>query len=647
MKKYSFRLFLIAIFTILCIYLLYPTYKDYQNTKEIKQKLEVLKQKKLKSTPNINKNELDKYLYAMEDSIRNADPSIAETRAKRIKLGLDLQGGMYLALEVNTAKMFEKIVGNKADATFFQVLKESEKEAKYSDRPLVDIMIEKFQKRGIRLSKYFGSVREDEDVIAENLRKQSDDALNRAMEIIRNRIDQYGVSEPSIQKQGTRRIIVELPGVSKQEEARQLLQGRAQLEFRLVKDPEFTAKVIENINLVLAGKAKIDSTTNTAKVDTNSVASKTEADKKDKADTQKNNKKKTEQEFLAENPLFKYMQFNPYTADGYVEEKMVPIVENILKRQDVRSVIPSNAEFVFSAKPEVSKDGKKYYTLFLLNAKPELTGEVITNAQANIDPTTNAPIVTMQMNSQGAVEWARITGANIKKRCAIVLDGVVYSAPVIQSKIPSGNSQITGSGSLEEAKILEIILKAGALPAPIDIVEERTVGPSLGQDSISAGFISALLGYLLVAVFMILYYQKAGAIADVALVLIVLYIMGVLAGFSATLTLPGIAGLVLTMGMAVDANVLIYERIREELALGKTVKAAIKSGFDNSLSAIVDSNITTLITGFILYQFGTGPIKGFALTLMIGIFTTLFGALVITRVLIDWSTDKSNQISIG
>jgi len=618
---------------------LYPTYKDYQNTKDIKQKLEVLKQKKLKENPKISKNDLDKYLYAMEDSIRNADPSIAETRAKRIKLGLDLQGGMYLALEVNTAKMFEKIVGNKADATFRQILKEAEKESKYSDKPLVDIMIEKFKQKGIRLSKYFGSVREDEDVIAENLRKQSDDAINRAMEIIRNRIDQYGVSEPSIHKQGSRRIIVELPGVSKQEEARQLLQGRAQLEFRLVKDPQYTAKIIENINLVLAGKAKIDTTTNQAIIDTIS--------NKKSSDTTKDSKKQTEQEFLAENPLFKYMQINPYTVDGYVEEKMVPVVENLLKRSDVRSVIPSNVEFVFSAKPETFKDGKKYYTLYLLNAKPELTGEVVTNAQANIDPTTNAPIVTMQMNSQGAVEWARITGANIKKRCAIVLDGVVYSAPVIQSKIPSGNSQITGSGSLEEAKILEIILKAGALPAPIDIVEERTVGPSLGQDSISAGFISALLGYMLVAIFMIIYYQKAGAIADVALVLIVLYIMGVLAGFSATLTLPGIAGLVLTMGMAVDANVLIYERIREELALGKTVKAAIKSGFDNSLSAILDSNITTLITGFILYQFGTGPIKGFALTLMIGIFTTLFGALVITRVLIDWSTDKTNRISIG
>ncbi len=641
MRKYSFRLFLIALFTILSIYLLYPTYKDYQNTKEIKQKLEVLKAKKLKENPSIKKNELDKYLYQMEDSIRNSDPSIAETRAKRIKLGLDLQGGMYLALEVNTAKMFEKIADKKADGTFYQVLKEAEKEAKTSDKPFVDIMIEKFKERGIRLSKYFGSVREDEDKIADDLRKQSEDAINRAMEIIRNRIDQYGVSEPSIQKQGTRRIIVELPGVSKQEEARQLLQGRAQLEFRLVKDPEYAAKVIENINKVLSGKMKVDSLKDSTQV------VKTDLADNKKEDSVKKDKKQTQEEFLNENPLFKYMQINPYTADGFVEEKMVPKVEQLLKRADVRSVIPSNVEFVFSAKPEIAKDGKKYYTLYLLNAKPELTGEVITNAQANIDPTTNSPIVTMQMNSQGAVEWARITGANIKKRCAIVLDGVVYSAPVIQSKIPSGNSQITGSGSLEEAKILEIILKAGALPAPIDIVEERTVGPSLGQDSISAGFISALLGYILVAIFMVIYYQKSGAIADVALVLIVLYILGILAGFSATLTLPGIAGLVLTMGMAVDANVLIYERIREELSVGKTVKAAIKSGFDNSLSAIVDSNITTLITGFILYQFGTGPVKGFALTLMIGIFTTLFGALVISRVLIDWSTDKTNQISIG
>jgi preprotein translocase subunit SecD len=253
----------------------------------------------------------------------------------------------------------------------------------------------------------------------------------------------------------------------------------------------------------------------------------------------------------------------------------------------------------------------------------------------------------MQMNSEGAQEWARITGSNVGKRCAIVLDDVIYSAPNINEKIPSGSSQISGMAGLDEAKLLEIVLKAGALPAPIDLLEERTVGPSLGQDSVTAGFNSAALGFLLVAIFMFIYYQKSGGVADIGLFFTVLFIMAILAGFSATLSLPGIAGIVLTMGMAVDANVLIYERIREELKTGKTVKAAVDAGFAHSYSAIIDSNITTFITGLILYQFGSGPVQGFALTLMIGIATSLFGALVITRVIMDMMVGNGSKLSIG
>ena len=253
----------------------------------------------------------------------------------------------------------------------------------------------------------------------------------------------------------------------------------------------------------------------------------------------------------------------------------------------------------------------------------------------------------MEMDAEGSTEWARITGANTGKRIAILLDGVVYSAPVVRNKISGGRSQIEGMGDMEEAKLLEIVLKAGALPAPVDIIEERTVGPSLGQDSVNSGFNSALIGYVIVGFFMIFYYQRVGTVAAASLVVTVLFILGILAGFNATLTLPGIAGIILTIGMAVDANVLIYERIREELATGKTVKASVDSGFARAYSAIFDSNITTFFTGIILYQFGTGPIQGFALTLMIGIAASLFSALVVARVILDYMVAKGIKITVG
>ena len=285
--------------------------------------------------------------------------------------------------------------------------------------------------------------------------------------------------------------------------------------------------------------------------------------------------------------------------------------------------------------------------MYLVNREAELTGGVITDAQSNIDPQTSAPEVTMQMNSEGAREWARITGSNIGKRCAIVLDGVVYSAPKIESKIPNGSSRITGSANLDEAKLLEIVLKAGALPAPVDILEQRTVGPSLGQDSIRQGFNSSMIGFVLIGIFMAFYYKVGGSFSAVALFVTILNLLGILAGFGATLTLPGIGGIVLTMGMAVDANVIIYERIREELASGKTVKAAVESGFKLSFPPIFDSHITSFITGLILYQFGSGPVQGFALTLMIGLIVSLFSQLVIVRVILDYMVNKGYKINVG
>jgi SecD/SecF fusion protein len=641
MKELRFRLLLILGALALSIYLLYPTYVDYRNSQKLDKILEKERKEIIKTHPQLTKQQVDLRVTVTEDSIKAADPSIQNARAKRIKLGLDLQGGMRVVLEVNTAELLGKIAKN-PDNTFNQVLAAATKEAETSDESVVDIVGRMFEARGIRLSRYFGNIRQSDSQILSDLKKDAEDAVSRAMEIIRNRVDQYGVSEPTIQRQGSRRIIVELPGVAREEEAKQLLQGTALLEFKLVKDPEFTISVMKSIDNVLAGKNINDSTL----TDSTTAQNKNSKAKTDTA-AEDTSKQLSKEEFAKEHPFFSIIRLIQNSADGYVSSDEMDKLKLILNRPDVQKVIPDNVQFVFDAKPITDKDGQKFYRMYLVNKTPELTGGVITDAQATIDPQTSSPIVTMQMNSEGATDWARITGANIGKRIAIILDGVVYSAPNVRGKIPGGRSQIEGMANMEEAKLLSIVLKAGALPAPVKILEERTVGPSLGQDSINSGFTSALVGYLLVGIFMIFYYQKAGTIAAASLTFTVLFILGVLAGFNATLTLPGIAGIILTIGMAVDANVLIYERIREELTTGKTIKASIDSGFSKAYSAIIDSNITTFFTGIILYQFGTGPVQGFALTLMIGIVASLFSALIVARVLFDYLVIKGSKITVG
>lgn len=643
MKEYRFRIIIILAAIALSIYLLYPTYVDYQNSKHIQSVVEQKKQEILKQNPKISKSELEELLTIVEDSVKQSDPSYIENRLKRLKLGLDLQGGMRVVLEVNTAKLLEKLANN-PDQVFNSLLSEAKKEAETSDEPVVEILTRKLQQKGIRLSRYFGNIRQDDAEIIAQLKKDSEDAVTRAMEIIRNRVDQYGVSEPSIQRQGSRRIIVELPGIAKEEEAKQLLQGTALLEFRLVKDPEFTYPIMERIDKALAKVLAAGNDSLLAELSGTTKKSDTTA----AADTTQ--KQLTEEEFKQQHPFFSVALLDPQgrSADAFVKEDDRNKILRWLSMPEVKKEIPDNVEFVFSAKPiSTTQDGKKVYFMYLVNKQPELTGGVVTNAVATLDPNSSAPIVNMEMNSEGAVEWARITGANIGKRIAIMLDGKVFSAPVVRGKIPGGRSQIEGMENLDEAKLLEIVLKAGALPAPVDVIEERIVGPSLGEDSVQGGLNSALFGYLAVAIFMIIYYRQSGSIAAGVLILTILFILSVLAGFKATLTLPGIAGIVLTIGMAVDANVLIFERIREELATGKTLKASIDSGFSKALSAIIDSNITTFFTGIILYQFGTGPVQGFALTLMIGIASTLFSALVISRLIFDYLASKGAKISIG
>ncbi len=646
MKEFRFRLIIIVAAIVLAVYLLYPTYLDYQNSSDIKQTLELKRQQLLKENPEITKSQIDKLLRTTEDSILASNPDIVKTKEKRVKLGLDLQGGMRVVLEVNTAKLLEKLAKN-PDETFRNVLAEAQSESERTDESVVDILARKFAERDIRLSRYYGTIREDDSEILSTLSDNTEDAVTRAVEIIRNRVDQYGVSEPSIQRQGSRRIIVELPGVAREEEAKKLLQGTALLEFRIVRDADFTFPIMQKIDDVIAGKI-LDDTSQTAAAEKENETTTTDTTVAAN-DTTENQEQLSEEEFRKQHPFFSIALLDPQgrSADAYVKSQDRNKLELILNRPDVQKVIPNNVEFKFQARPQQDADGNDFYVMYLVNKEPELTGGVITDATANIDPNTSAPIVSMTMNSEGATEWARITGANVDKRIAIMLDGGIFSAPVVKGKIPGGRSQIEGMADLNEAKLLEIVLKAGALPAPVDIIEERSVGPSLGEDSINKGLLSVILGYLLVGIFMIIYYQKAGTIAAAALTFTILFILGVLAGFNATLTLPGIAGIILTIGMAVDANVLIFERIREEMSTGKTIKASIDSGFSRAYSAIIDSNITTFMTGIILYQFGTGPIQGFALTLMIGIAASLFSALVIARLIVDMMVSKNITVTVG
>ncbi len=622
MKKERGKIIIIIAVVLISLYLLYPTYQDYNYSKKLES---------LRGEDSV------KFLEENEQAIR-------DVKFKRIKLGLDLQGGMRVVLEVNTPKLLIDLAKNK-DETFNTIMNEVMIDARTSDEPITSILLRKFNDRGIRLSRYYGSIRETNEEIISKLESEATNAVDRAIEVVRNRVDQYGVSEPTIQKQGARRIIVELPGVSKEAEVRQLLQGTALLEFKLLKDPEVVIKVTDAIDKFLAGKPIVDSlSADTSKISdtTKNVAS------NDTSELTIPEGQKTELEAAKEHPFY-YLARPDQRAQGefFVSEDNREKVNRILRRPEIQKLIPSDMEFLWSAKHAFIAEGKKWYTLYAVKSEAELTGGVIVNARATIDPNYNQPIVTMEMNAEGARDWARITGANINKRIAIVLDNAVFSAPVVRSKIIGGNSQIEGLDNIDEAKLLEIVLKAGALPAPVDIIQQQIVGPSLGQDSISRGINSSLIAFILTVIFMIIYYNKGGFVADFALLFNLLFILAVLAGFHGTLTLPGIAGMILTMAIAVDANVLIFERIREEAVTGKTLRAAIDAGYSKAWTAIFDSNLTTFITGVILYNFGSGPIQGFALTLMIGIVASMFSAIVITHVIFNIMADRNMKISFG
>lgn len=613
MKNNRFKLLLIVVVTLVSVWSIWPTYRDYELSKKLAS------------------------FHSSADSLKFAIDNRAEiehAREKSLKLGLDLRGGMHLVMEVDLFDLIEQKAWNK-DARFQQIMTSVRNTAANSGENPVELLAAEFKKQNIPLSRYFYDIRNTDQEIVDKLNKESQDALVRAKEIIRNRIDQYGVAEPVILTQGSRRLVIELSGVTDEVRVRKLLKGTAKLEFKLVKEPEALLRAIESVNAMMTEVPA-------APVAADSVASAPAAASADSSAStpvasRPFGKKLSEVIGVMKNG----MVFTPEYAHDYVA--------SVLSREDVRARLPQDTELLLAAKPEVTEKGEKFYPIYLVKKTPELTGGVITEAKATFGAQDSQPEVTMSMNEEGTSKWARITGANIGRQIAIVLDGAVYSAPVVQSRIPNGNSVINGISGLEEAKDLEIILKAGALPAPVRILEERTVGPSLGSDYIHAGLLALIWGFTAVAIFMIIYYNKAGLAADIALVLNILIVISVLAGFSASLSLPGIAGIVLTMGMAVDANVLIYERIREELGEGKSLRMAIDAGYDRAFSSILDSHVTTLAAAFLLYVYGVGPVQGFAVTLMIGTGASLFTAIIVTRVIFGLLVGKGfmNEKSFG
>lgn len=569
-------------------------------------------------------------------------------KERSLNLGLDLQGGMHTTMEVGLKELLIQLAGERRDEIFDQVLALADARSQEEGISLIDAFVEEFQRQDSEasLSRYFRSDtitrRSNNADVTRFLRTQGTEAIERAMQVIRNRVDRFGVTEPSIQTQGNRRIVVELPGIDDPERVRRLLKGTARLEFRLMADPgELNSSLQRMISHFEVDIAVADS------VETGEEDSVVE--EPDSTFDVSQLLAETDVMNDAGNPLLDVLipSGQGSVIFGEVSVQDTAAFNALMAAPEVQDMLPRDIELLYDANPS-GTDGAEYYLVLGVNKNAELTGDVITNARSDFDPNTNQPLVDMEMNSEGARVWSRLTGANVGKNVAIVLDRVVYSYPNVLGQISGGRSQITGLASQAESEDIVTVLKSGALPAPVEIVEERTVGPSLGVVARKSGFTSLMFGLTIVALFMIIFYRAGGMVADLALMINIIFILGILAGFNATLTLPGIAGIVLTIGMAVDANVLIFERVREEQATGKTLKASIDGGYGKALSAIVDANITTFFVGIILYSFGVGPIQGFAVTLMAGILASLFSAIVFTRIIFDYVViGRRSSVSFG
>jgi SecD/SecF fusion protein len=609
-------------------------------------------------------------------------------KQREINLGLDLKGGMNVTLEVSIADLLKAMANNSEDPTFVKALQSANEKAKNSDKDYVTLFVESVKEidpnASLASARMFGH--KDQDMIKYNmtneqvveiLRRESEAAIDRTFEVLNSRIDKFGVTQPNIQKlEGSGRIMVELPGIKDPSRAEKLLQATAKLEFWETYDMRKLLDPLQKINdyLVKYNKgenAAVDSSTVTAVTDSTTVApaetpaspATENANAEEKADTGNSElSMKEREELIKNNPLFSILEIayavNPQTNQkeyvegpliGYVMIKDTSKFNAYLRLPGVKALLPADAKILYGNKPVEGAPAMQVYGIQVKrrDKKAPLEGDVITDASFQKNKDGAGFMVEMKMNAEGAEKWAKITEANIGKSIAIVLDDVVYSAPNVMDKISGGISSITGNFDYEEAKALSSVLKAGKLPAPARIVEKAVVGPSLGAESIRAGILSMVIALIIVLIYMAFYYNKAGLIANVALFSNIVFLVGSLAALNTTLTLPGIAGIVLTFGMSVDANVLIFERIREELLDGKGLRLAISDGYQRAYSSIIDANVTTILTALILMVFGAGPVKGFAVVLFVGILTSLFSAIFITRLIFEWQITAKKAISFS
>lgn len=586
----------------------------------------------------------------------------------QIGLGLDLKGGMNVILEISVPDVVETLADHKTDAAFVKSMEQAKKEEETSQSDFISLFIKYYRQNapGHRLAEIFAtqqlkgqvSTQSSDKEVEKALRSQVQSAIDNSYNVVRNRIDKFGVVQPNIQKlEGQEgRIMVEMPGVREPERVRKLLQGSANLEFWETYNSEEITPYLRQLDQTMAngGEVKKDTAATEKK---NDAAEKAEVAEKTspaklKVNANKNSAAKaaasSESAQMAQakktNPLLAVLQLAPQgslSVVGYANVRDTAAVNKIIYSAAAKQVLPSDLKLLWGAKPADGLSVKNVYELYALkvtqsNGHAPLEGDVITDAKDEFDQMSNRPSVSMSMNSDGARRWAEMTKANINKAIAIVLDGAVYSAPRVNGEISGGNSQITGNFTIEDTKDLANTLKSGRMPAPARIVQEDVVGPTLGAQSIQQGLISFAVALILLMLYMVLMYDFIpGMMANFALLVNLFFTLGILTSFQAALTMPGIAGIVLTLGMAVDANVLIYERTKEELRKGKALREAIKAGYGNAFSAIFDSNLTSIITGVILFVFGTGPVRGFATTLIIGICCSFFTAVYLTRLVYE------------
>ena len=565
-----------------------------------------------------------------------------DTKAKEINLGLDLKGGMNVMLQVQLQDLVRALSGDNPSPAFQQALNLA-KQRSVNSRD--DFIIGTYE-----MKDKIKPESTDAEVLTV-IRSEAESAVSNSFNVLRNRIDRFGVTQPSIQKIGNSgRILVELPGVKEPERVRKLLQGTASLEFWETFTNQEISGYLAEANAKLA--QILAEETPAAPVEENKEAEGEDILGSELAQNQ--NADADLEAYKKQNPLFAVLSPSQYTGNaciGFASGVDTAKVNRYLAMPQIAEIFPAEFIPMWSVKPSEMFDSDNIFELIAIkstsrNGKAKLDGGVVTDARVVYDHGTNGePSVSMSMNAEGANIWARMTGDNVGRQIAIVLDGMVYSYPNVNSAITGGNSSITGHFTPDEATDLVNVLKSGKLPAPATIIQEQVVGPSLGAKSIKAGMISFLIAFLLVLLYMIFFYQGAGIAADIALLCNVLLLFGVLVSFGAVLTLPGIAGLVLTMGMAVDANVIIYERIKEELAAGKGLSKAVADGYKNAYSAIIDGQVTTLLTGIVLFVFGSGPVQGFATTLIIGIITSVLTSIFITRLIFDDRIKKGKNIT--